>query len=72
MEAGLLLEDILTNYERVSDHCSNIAVALIEIPTDAFDTHQYLDVTVKRTDPVFKERYHKLKSVYILPEREGK
>lgn len=72
MEAGLLLEDILTNYERVSDHCSNIAVALIEIPTDAFDTHQYLDVTVKRTDPVFKERYHKLKNIYILPEREGK
>ncbi|MBR2532649.1 MAG: Na/Pi cotransporter family protein, partial [Lachnospiraceae bacterium] len=30
MEAGLLLEDILTNYERVSDHCSNIAAALIE------------------------------------------
>jgi phosphate:Na+ symporter len=72
MEAGLLLEDILTNYERVSDHCSNIAVALIEIPTDAFDTHQYLDVTVKRTDPMFKERYLKLRNVYILPERESK
>ena len=34
MEAGLLLEDILTNYERVSDHCSNIAAALIEIQAD--------------------------------------
>ena len=31
MEAGLLLEDILTNYERVSDHCSNIAIVLLEI-----------------------------------------
>ncbi|MCR4892967.1 MAG: Na/Pi cotransporter family protein, partial [Lachnospiraceae bacterium] len=40
MEAGLILEDILTNYERVSDHCSNIAAAMIEIQADELEMHQ--------------------------------
>ncbi|MCR5585600.1 MAG: Na/Pi cotransporter family protein [Lachnospiraceae bacterium] len=67
MEAGLLLEDILTNYERVSDHCSNVAAALIEIQDDELDMHRYLDVQVKGSDPHFKEEYLRLKKVYILP-----
>ena len=67
METGLLLEDILTNFERVSDHCSNIAVTLIKIPTDVFDMHQYLDVTIKGSDPHFKEAYLSLKKQYVLP-----
>ncbi len=65
-EAGLILEDILTNYERVSDHCKNIAVALIEIPGDILDMHQF-DATIKNSDPAFKESYRKLKSAYVLP-----
>ncbi len=65
-EAGLVLEDILTNYERVSDHCKNIAVALIEIPADIMDMHQF-DATIKNSDPSFKESYRKLKNAYILP-----
>ncbi len=67
MEAGLLLEDILTNYERVSDHCSNIAAALIEIQADELDMHQYVDVKVKGSDPHFREEYARLKRTYILP-----
>ena len=67
MEAGLLLEDILTCYERVSDHCSNIAAALIEINEDALEMHKYIDVKVKGTDPHFRQEYLRLKSIYILP-----
>ncbi|MCR5153988.1 MAG: Na/Pi cotransporter family protein [Lachnospiraceae bacterium] len=67
MEAGILLEDLLTNYERVSDHCSNIAAALIEIQTGELDMHQYLDVKVKGSDPYFREEYLRLKNIYILP-----
>jgi len=67
MEAGLLLEDILTNYERVSDHCSNIAAALIEIQADELDMHEYVDVKVKGRDPYFKEEFLRLKKTYILP-----
>ncbi len=65
--AGLLLEDILTNYARVSDHCSNIAAALIEIQEDELDMHQYVDVKVKGSDPYFREEYARLKHTYILP-----
>lgn len=67
MEAGILLEDVLTNYERVSDHCSNVAITLIEIPSDVFDMHEYLDVRVKGNDQHFREEYLKLKQIYILP-----
>lgn len=67
LEAGLILEDILTNYERVSDHCSNIAAALIEIEADELDMHQYLNVKVKGSDPYFRQEYLRLKQIYILP-----
>lgn len=67
MEAGLVLEGILTNYERVSDHCSNIAVAIIEIKEDTLDMHQYLKTKVKGSDPQFQQEYLALKNVYLLP-----
>lgn len=67
LEVGLMLEDILTNCERVSDHCSNVAVTLIEIQEDSFDQHEYLDVKIKGNDPHFQEEYRKLKQIYILP-----
>ncbi len=67
MEAGLLLEDILTNYERVSDHCSNVAVTVIEIQSGEMDTHEYLNQHVKTGDQHFKDEYMRLKRIYILP-----
>ena len=48
IQTGFVWSDLLTNYERVSDHCSNIAVALIETSAGSFGTHQYLN-TVKAT-----------------------
>lgn len=42
IEMGFILSDILSNYKRISDHCSNIAVAVIEVDRGAFDTHEYL------------------------------
>lgn len=67
METGLLLEDILTNYERVSDHCSNIAAAMIEIQDDELDMHRYIDDKVKGSDSFFKAEYLRLKGIYLLP-----
>ncbi|MBQ3355503.1 MAG: Na/Pi cotransporter family protein [Oscillospiraceae bacterium] len=43
IQTGFVLSDLLTNYERISDHCSNIAVALIETGIGSFDTHAYLN-----------------------------
>ncbi|MCR4689660.1 MAG: Na/Pi cotransporter family protein [Saccharofermentans sp.] len=71
MEVGILLEDILTNYERVSDHCSNIAAALIEIKADELYMHQYVGVRVKGSDPYYQEEYKRLKNIYILPSGRG-
>lgn len=39
---GFGFNDLLTNYERIAAHCSNIAVAMIELETADFDTHEYL------------------------------
>lgn len=42
IEMGFVLSDLLTNLERVSDHCSNVAVCMIEIAHDSFDMHEYI------------------------------
>ena len=46
---GFVFNDIVTNCERVSDHCSNIAVAMIELSGDEFQTHEYLN-TLRETE----------------------
>lgn len=43
IELGFILTDLLNNCARISDHCSNIAVSIIEIAHDSFDTHKYLN-----------------------------
>ena len=43
IELGFIFSDLLANYERVSDHCSNIAVYTMQLPSDMFDTHKYLE-----------------------------
>lgn len=68
IELGFVHSDITTNYERIADHCSNIAVCLIQVKQDGFDTHEYLD-TIKREDnEQFKARYAQFKNKYKLPE----
>ncbi len=42
LDHGFAYNDLLTNFERIADHCSNIAVAMIELSQDLFDTHEYL------------------------------
>lgn len=42
MKQGFAFNDLLTNLERISAHCSNVGVAMIEIETADFDTHEYL------------------------------
>ncbi len=42
LSQGFVFNDILTNFERVADHCSNIAIAIIELEADAYDTHDYI------------------------------
>ncbi len=66
IELGIILEDLITDLERVSDHCSNIAVCLIEVSGDGFDTHAYVDVDIRQT-PWFAQEVERLKKIYVLP-----
>jgi len=65
IEGGFILADLLNNYERVSDHCSNIAVAIIEVEHNSFDTHRYLN-GVKYGNSVFNEIYDGFQEKYQL------
>lgn len=66
IEHGFVLSDLLTNFERVSDHCSNIAGCLIEISShNALDMHKYLS-SVKRGSVEFDERFNQYKQRYSL------
>ena len=65
MELGFILSDLLTNYERISDHCSNIAVCFIEISNDSFETHEYLN-QVKSDGEEFGKMYEAYKQKYYI------
>lgn len=67
IEAGLIMNDIATNFERVADHCSNIGVCVIQLQEDAFDTHEYLDMLDKGKDTPFNYKYMAYKNLYKLP-----
>ena len=59
IEYGFVLDDLLTNYERVCDHCSNVAVAQIEVAQDSFDTHAYLNDLRHGKDTKESEEFHR-------------
>ena len=65
IEAGFVLNDILNNYERISDHCSNIAVAVIEAKLSSFDTHKYLN-ELKYGDADFKDKFEAYAKKYTI------
>ncbi|MBQ8182965.1 MAG: Na/Pi cotransporter family protein [Clostridia bacterium] len=65
IEMGFVLSDLLTNCKRISDHCSNIAVAIIEARNDSFDTHHYLN-SVKYGNDSFTEVFEEYNKKYDL------
>ena len=63
---GFVLADVLGNYERVSDHCSNIAVAVIEAASDRYDSHQYLDSIKTGENQEFQRQYKQYSEKYAF------
>ena len=57
IEMGFVLSDLLTNCERVSDHCSNIAVAQIETALNAYQAHEYLNALKTSNDANFRSAF---------------
>ena len=66
LQHGFVFNDLITNFERISDHCSNIAVAMIELEQDAFDTHDYVDNLIARKDDEFSRYFQKFADMYHL------
>ena len=67
IELGFTLSDLINNCERVADHCSNIAVCVIEVSDDEFYTHQYLN-DVKHESDAFKALYKYYLDKYSLKQ----
>ncbi len=65
IELGFALTDLVTDYERIADHCSNVAVAVIQMDENEHDVHNYLG-QVKTQDPQFAGMYQTYKKTYVL------
>lgn len=65
-ELGFVFSDLITNYERVADHCSNIAVCIIEIAKNSFSTHEYLNELKESHDAGFETMYERYRDKYAL------
>jgi len=68
IELGFILTDIITGYERIADHCSNIACNLIEIRQDGYERHSYKDALKSGDNQEFTKDYKHYKEMYQLPK----
>lgn len=69
IETGFVLQDLLTNFERVADHCSNIAVCIIQIQEGSFEAHEYINELRKAEDTFFLEKFTAFSQKYALPKK---
>ncbi len=66
IELGFIFNDLLANYERISDHCSNIAVYTMQLPSDKLDAHKYLNRIKSASVGEFIDDYNMYESKYRL------
>ena len=64
IENGFVFNDLLTDLERISDHCSNVAVAIIELREGALETHEYLENIKEKRNPDFEKYYNRFREMY--------
>lgn len=67
VEMGFVLSDITNNYERIADHCSNIAISVMQLKEDETHAHEYVDTLPKQEGSEFDLRFHNYLSKYNLP-----
>ena len=68
---GFAFNDLLTNIERVSDHCSNVAVAMIELESRNFDTHEYLKSVREMRNTEYKRYFEEYEQKYSIDDFEA-
>lgn len=67
IELGFVFSDLLTNLERVADHCSNIAIGVIETTRNGYEAHEYLHELKNSDDRQYNDDYLSYKQKYKLP-----
>lgn len=68
LHQGLIFNDLLTDFERIADHCSNVAVAIIELELNVFDTHEYLINLKKDNGTNFDKYFEEYKEMFPLSQ----
>ncbi|MDE7218368.1 MAG: Na/Pi cotransporter family protein [Oscillospiraceae bacterium] len=71
IEMGFVLSDLLTNCERVSDHCSNIAVAQIETALNAYQAHEYLNALKTGADAAFRTAFDGYRAQFAVAKESA-
>ena len=71
IEMGFVLSDLLTNCERVSDHCSNIAVAQIETAQNLYRAHEYLNALKSAGDAAFSKAFDEYSQRFSVKKEEA-
>ncbi len=66
IELGFIFTDLLTNFERVSDHCSNVAVYTMQLSSDKLDAHKYLNSIKSTSNQRFMDEFQKYSAKYSL------
>ena len=69
IELGFILSDLTTSYKRIADHCSNIAVCLIQADNDEYGRHAYLNSLKDEENKSFREKFEEYSKIYALPVR---
>ena len=75
VEYGFVLEDLLTAFERSADHCSNVAVEILQVSEGKLEAHEYLNSLKSgelQESAAFAERFARYKAQYAFPEDSGK
>ena len=71
VEYGFVLDDLLTALERTADHCSNIAVEMLQVSEGKLEAHEYLNALKAgelHESAAFSERFARYKAQYAFPE----
>ena len=73
VEYGFVLEDLLTACERTADHCSNVAVEMLQVAEGKLEAHEYLNALKAgelHESAAFSERFARYKAQYAFPEEQ--
>ena len=73
VEYGFVLDDLLTAFERAADHCSNVAVEMLQVTEGKLEAHEYLNALKAgelQESAAFAERFAKYKARYAFPDEQ--